>query len=122
MLLHEINTGCYCLQGEYSLQRGMRTGKGAVYTYDGIGSHERVGYSCQVSINLAAVSSFRVSQLLYLKAGASYQSLYKVELPLHVCGSKALLAGPELCTGLMSRSQALRKASCFRLGRALAAT
>ena len=23
-------------------------GRGAVYTYDGIGSHERTGYSCEV--------------------------------------------------------------------------
>ena len=92
MLLLEINTGCYCLQGEHSLQRGMRTGKGAVYTYDGIGSHERVGYSCQVSINLAAVASFRDSQRLYPEAGSSDPALYKVESRLHVCGSKALLA------------------------------
>ena len=37
-----------CAEGVHQQSATVIAGRGAVYTYDGIGSHERTGYSCEV--------------------------------------------------------------------------
>jgi 20S proteasome alpha/beta subunit len=47
-----------CVTG---LQHRLCVGRGAVYTYDGIGSYERTGYSCEVPISHPACPLARSS-------------------------------------------------------------
>jgi hypothetical protein len=74
-----------------------------VYTYDGIGSHERVGYSCQVSAGVTALYTRE------LRAASDYS--YEQRLPQVV--KRAALLKACICSCLCRAQAATSSSRCW---------
>lgn len=86
-----------------------------MYTYDGIGSHERVGYSCQVSVLLTAIvvrlKRFEQSAVPFIKGGNGEALMG--QLPCILQGSGSNLIQPVLDNQLAAASKLVRLLPAF---------